>query len=157
MTVLNFLRESGCTFACAVDKGPVDFLDSVIPKGVDICGGKRTASMLSQRQARYAKQERRSPSSRIRQSTRQQAKLQLRLRGGRTDQDDKMTTGARAEDRDQHHGPNRSTARSRRVLAAESVQSQARRLFAHTAPSKEGHTEETWSNLLSSSTTKCQA
>ena len=72
--------------------------------------------------------------SRIRQSTRQTARVKkyrgCEPLGGRTDQDDKRTTGAGAEDRDQHHGSNRSVDRSTHLLVAELVPSQARRLFA---------------------------
>ena len=50
--------------------------------------------------------------------------------GGRTYQDDKRTTGAGAEDRDQHHGSCRSMVRSSLLLVAESSQNQAQRLFA---------------------------
>ena len=52
MAVLNFLDcESGCTSACAVDKGPCD---SSVSKGLEMCGRKtraqnRQASMLSLR------------------------------------------------------------------------------------------------------------
>ena len=42
MTVLNFLDcGSGCTFACAVDFGPGDFLVTVICKGLKFGGRKR--------------------------------------------------------------------------------------------------------------------
>ena len=42
MTLLNILDcESGFSFACAVDKGPGDFLVSVICNGLVFCGRKR--------------------------------------------------------------------------------------------------------------------
>ena len=40
MTVLNFLDcDSGCTFACAVDTGPGDFLVSATRTGLEFCAG----------------------------------------------------------------------------------------------------------------------
>ena len=40
-TVINFLHcETGCTCACAVDKGPGDFPVRVICQGLEFCGKK---------------------------------------------------------------------------------------------------------------------
>ena len=86
MTVLNFLDcDSECTFACAVDKGPGDFLVSATRTGLEFRAGRescsaRTASMLSLPEARrIAKQEWRRPPSRVCRITRQPAWVQLRL------------------------------------------------------------------------------
>ena len=55
MAVLNFLGcESGCAFACAVEKSPCDFFVSVFAKDWSCAAGReslseRTRSMLSLR------------------------------------------------------------------------------------------------------------
>ena len=77
MSVLNVLDcESECTFACAVDKGPGDFLVSVICKELQFCGRKRVLFRTAR------------------------------------------------------HRSNRSLGHSTRLLVAEPVESQARRVFA---------------------------
>ena len=140
MTVLNFLdRGSGCTFACAVDQGPGDFLVSVIFKRLEFCGRKRIVLRKHAISALTTAVCQARADETVREAL-----------GGRTDQDDKRTTGAGAKDRGQHHSSCRSTDRSTRFLFAESTESTST-VLGHTAPWKKGHTEEKWSNLVSRS------
>ena len=125
MTVLNFLDcLSGCTFACAVDKGPGDFLVSVICKGMEFRGRKRVVLRTDSEAISAlttAVCPARAEETILENSPKYSSPRGCESLGGRTDQDDKSTTGAGAKDRDQHHGSCRSTDRSTRFLVAESI------------------------------------
>ena len=59
-----------------------------------------------------------------------------------------------AEDRDQHHGSDRSRGRSTRFLICRTVTESSLTVIRHTTTTEEGHAKEKWSSLVSGSTGK---
>ena len=104
--------ESGCTFACAVDKVPGDFPCSVICKRIGVLWQEEsrahngTASMLSALNAAvcHARTENTILENSLLYSSASIGAIEAanHVKAG-SDQDNTRTTGTDAEDRDQHH------------------------------------------------------
>ena len=125
MTVLK-----GSTFACALGKGPGDFPVSVMCRGLGVLWRAQTdhracylcALSTAVCQARTEETILKKP-PKCSSASMGAVEVANRLVEGQI-RTDKRTTGAGAEDRDQHHGSNRSMGCATRLLVAEPIQCQ---------------------------------